>query len=78
MDEKERQEYLKAYYENETNANEKLSYANAFSALLMIIIFIMYLTGIFPLQSDTFLIVMIVFPVSIIILFLIYNPLPLK
>ena len=68
MDEKERQEYLKAYYENETNANEKLSYANAFSALLMVIIFIMYLTGIFPLQSDTFLIVMIVFPVSIIIL----------
>ena len=64
----EREKYLKAYYENEADANKQMSFANAFAALMMFIILIMYVTKVFSLAEKIFPIIVVVFPIGILIL----------
>ena len=68
MEASEREKYLKAYYENEANANKQMSIANAFSALAVFIIFILYLVGFFPVHDVVLTVIKIVFPIVILIL----------
>ena len=69
MDNIEREKYLKAYYDNEANANKHMSLANAFTGIYMIVIWIFYLTGFFKIHSTlTMVLVNITFPASILIL----------
>lgn len=68
MDQQEREKYLKAYYDNEENANKQMSFANSFAAGMMLIIWICYLTGFFQVNSNSFLLINLVFPTSILIL----------
>ena len=46
------QEYLKAYYANEADANKQMSFANAAAAVYMAIIWVFYLTGFFKIHSE--------------------------
>ena len=69
MTEQERNEYLKAYYDNEADANRHMSFANAVGGLFMLVLWILYLTGAF-LSSDAMrVLVNIIFPIGIGILF---------
>lgn len=69
MTDVEREKYLKAYYDNEESANKQMSFANAFAAILLAILWILYLTNIFKVYSAlTTLLVNIIFPVDIVIL----------
>ena len=68
MEDYERQKYLKAYYENEADANRQMSFANAFAALMMLIILIMYVTKVFTLSDKIFPVIVIAFPINILIL----------
>ncbi len=64
----ERNRYLDAYYDNEANANKQMSFANAFAAIFLTVIWILYLTGAFPTQSSTSLLINILFPLGIAVL----------
>ena len=61
-------EYLKAYYDNEANANKNMSYANAFASFLMVVIWILYLTGVFKVSKAVLPLINIIFPIGILIL----------
>lgn len=61
--------YLKAYYDNEENANKHMSFANAFGGVIMLVIWICYLTGTFEIHDNMRLLINIVFPIGIVILF---------
>lgn len=65
---KEINKYMEAYYDNEANANKQMIFANAFAGCLLFIMWILYLTRVFPLYNDTFTLINIFFPLSIIIL----------
>ena len=65
----EREQYLKAYYDNEADANKHMSFANAFAGIGMIAIWICYLTGLFEVKRQVLPLINIVFPISILILF---------
>ena len=60
--------YLEEYYKNEYDANKNMSYACAFAAGVILIIWICYLTGLFVSTDSTFVLVNIIFPISIFIL----------
>ena len=63
------QEYLKAYYANEADANRQMSFANAAAAIYMAIIWVFYLTGFFKIHSDiTLVLINIAFPIGILLL----------
>lgn len=64
----EQEKYLKAYYDNEYDANRQMSFANAFSAFILIIIFILYVTKVFELSENTYPYILITFPIDIVIL----------
>lgn len=69
MNNEEREKYLRAYYDNEADANKHMSFANAIAAIYMIGIWIFYLTGIFKIHSDiTLILVNICFPIGILLL----------
>ena len=68
MEQSEREKYLKAYYENEYDANRQMSFANALGALLMLGLWICYLTGFFHAHDQIKIILNIMFPVGILIL----------
>ena len=69
MDNEEKEKYLKAYYENEANANKHMSFANAIAGVYMLIIWIFYLTGFFKIHSDiTLVLINIAFPVAVLVL----------
>ena len=61
--------YLEAYYDNEADANKQMIIANAFAGVVLLIIWILYLTGFFPLATNTFNLVNIFLPINILILF---------
>ena len=61
-------EYLKAYYANEADANKQMSFANALGAILMLGLWICYLTGFFHAHDQIKIILHIIFPVGILIL----------
>ena len=69
MTEVERNRYQEAYYSNEADANKRMSFANAFASIYMVVIWILYLTGIFKINSDgTRILVNVAFPLGIILL----------
>ena len=64
----EREKYLKAYYDNEADANKQMSFANAFGAVLMLGIWICYLTGFFFANDSIMPILNVLFPISVLVL----------
>lgn len=70
MNNAERDAYLVAYYDNEADANKKMSIANAIAGLAMIIMWVLYLTDVFTVGSIyTYVVVRIAFPIAALILF---------
>ena len=57
MTKEERNRYLEAYYENEADANKQMCFVNAFTGLMMTIIWILYLTKAFQISEHMYLIV---------------------
>ena len=64
----EQEKYLKAYYDNEYDANRQMSFANAFAAVMLLIILIMYVTKLFELSDKIYPYILISFPIDIFIL----------
>ena len=62
------EEYLKAYYDNEANANRHMSFANTFGAVIMAVIWTLYLTGAFEVHAAILPIINVVFPLGIAVL----------
>lgn len=58
-----------AYYENEADANRHMSYVNGAAGILALIIWICYLTGIFEITKEFFLLVTILFPCVAVLMF---------
>ena len=75
MTEFERNKYLEAYYDNEADANKQMGIANAFGGVLLLVVWILYLTGIFYASNQIMPLINILFPISILVLFtpLLYN-----
>lgn len=69
MENKEVNKYLEAYYDNEADANRQMIFANAFAGIVLSLVWVLYLTGFFPLNSNSFTLVNIFFPINIFILF---------
>ncbi|MBO4667294.1 MAG: SpoIIE family protein phosphatase [Bacilli bacterium] len=65
MEKQERNKYVEAYLENEYDANKQMTFALAFCAILLGLLWIGYLTNLFVLNRQTKILVNIVFPVSI-------------
>ena len=65
---KEVNKYIEAYYDNEADANKQMIFANVFAGIVLALIWIMYLTKVFPLTNNTLLLVNIFFPINIFIL----------
>ncbi|MBO7508084.1 MAG: serine/threonine-protein phosphatase, partial [Clostridia bacterium] len=65
---KETNKYLEAYYDNEADANKQMIFANVFSGIVLFVIWILYLTKVFPVYNNTFTLINIFFPVNIFIL----------
>ena len=68
MQDKDVNKYLEAYYENEYDANKHMTFALLFSAILLFLIWIGYITNLFALSLQTRILVNITFPLSILIL----------
>ena len=68
MTKEERNRYLEAYYENEADANKQMCFVNAFTGIMMAIIWILYITRAFYISEHMFLIVTIAFPIAILLL----------
>ena len=68
MSNEEYDRYLKAYYENESDANRKMAFANAVGAVLLLAIWICYLTGAFHAHTQIMPLINIMFPFSIVVL----------
>ena len=75
MTEFERNKYLEAYYENEADANRQMGFANFFGGVLILVVWILYLTGAFYASTKIMPLINTLFPISILILFtpLLYN-----
>lgn len=70
MQQKIREDYLKAYYQNEYDANKQMVYALAFTGGILTIFWILFMVpSIFKLTQMTRTIILIVLPIIIIILF---------
>ena len=71
MDKREREleEYYKEYYRNEYDANKQMALANAFGGIFILIIWILYLTGVFTIHGGLFIVVSIMLPIDALILF---------
>ena len=65
----ERARYLEEYYKNEYDANKQMALANAFGGVFVLIIWILYLTGVFTIHGGLFIIISIMLPIDAIILF---------
>ena len=65
----DRRNYQKAYYANEADANKRMSFANALASIYMVVIWILYLTDIFKINSTiTRIVVNVAFPIGILAL----------
>ena len=63
-------EYQRAYYDNEADANKQMSYVNAAAGCLALVIWVLYLTKIFTIPNEFFLVVCILFPAAAVLLFI--------
>lgn len=61
--------YQQAYYDNEADANKQMSYVNAAAGFLGLVIWVLYLTRVFLIPDEFFLVVCILFPVASALLF---------
>jgi len=69
MTETERNKYLEAYYANEADANKQMSFANVAAAVYMLVLWILYLTDRFHMNTPiTRVLVNVSFPIGILIL----------
>ena len=64
----ERNRMLEAYYDNEADANKHMSFAIAFAAGLMFVIWMFYVTGFFKIVNSTLPMLNTIFPIAILIL----------
>ena len=64
------QNYQKAYYDNEADANKQVSYVNAAAGVLAIIIWILYLTRVFLIPDAFYVPICILFPCIAVLMFL--------
>lgn len=64
----ERNKYLEAYYDNESDANRHMGFATAFGGILLLAIWICYLTGLFFVSGQMKVLINITFPISTLIL----------
>jgi len=64
----ETKKYMEAYYDNEADANRQMIFANAFSGVILFVMWMLYLLRVFPLYNNTFTLINIFFPISIFIL----------
>ena len=64
----ENEKYFKAYYDNEYDANRQMSFANAFAAGMLLVVWILYIVGLFKITQRVFFLVNIVFPIGILVL----------
>lgn len=62
--------YQRAYYENEADANKYMSYVNAAAGALAIVMWILYLVGVFTIPKHFYLAVCIMFPTIAVIMFI--------
>ncbi|MBO7573948.1 MAG: SpoIIE family protein phosphatase [Bacilli bacterium] len=62
--------YSTKYYDNEADANKHMSYVNGAAGLLAIVIWILYLTGVFLIPKHFYLVVCILFPIAAVLLFI--------
>lgn len=69
MTNEEREKYLKAYYDNEADANKQMSFANVFGGIIMLILWVLYLTKVFQIHDSFYILVCILFPAMALILF---------
>lgn len=70
MDRLKERKFHDAYYENEADANRHMSYVNGAAGILAVIIWICYLTGIFEITKEFFLLVVILFPCIAVLMFI--------
>lgn len=66
--EEERNKYLEEYYKNEYDANRQMSFANAFAGFALFVVWILFLTKVFPLHQNFYILVSIILPIDVIIL----------
>lgn len=70
MSNEEYEKYIRAYYENEADANKQMSFANAAAGVYMLAIWICYLTGFFKTYTlITVVLINVTFPIGILVLF---------
>lgn len=63
-------EYQSAYSKNEADANKHMSYVNGAAGLLAIVMWILYLTGVFLIPNHFFVAVAIMFPLIAVLMFI--------
>ena len=61
----EQEKYLKAYFENEADANKHMTFANTLTAGFLLILFFLYLFRVFDLHEAQRLFILIAFPIAI-------------
>lgn len=66
---KKSQDYQRAYYENEANANKYMSYVNGAAGGLAIVMWILYIAGVFTIPEHFRIAILIMFPVIAVVMF---------
>ena len=66
---KNNKEYQRAYYENEADANKHMSYVNGAAGVLALVMFVLYVSGVFLIPDHFYLAVCIMFPLIAVIMF---------
>lgn len=64
----EENKYLIEYYKNEYDANRQMSIANIFAGGLLFIIWLLFVTRVFPLHEINYLLTSIILPIDVLIL----------
>ena len=64
----ELKEYYKAYYANEKDANRRMSIALALTSIVLSALYVCFLTRLFTVAHQTFIVINIIFPICIVLL----------
>ena len=62
------QKYIDEYNKNEADANRQMVFVNLIGAIALTVIWILFAVKVFPLHSNTYFAVNILFPINIVIL----------